>query len=71
MCGGINTTVWPSVDQLPLFNKMNLSPDKKRVLDERMTQIIVKSESMPASGEIRNQVFAAFLRMHLLSILEH
>lgn len=56
MCGGINPSVWPSVDQLPLFHKMQLNPDKKRMLDERMTQIITKSNSMPEAEESRNQV---------------
>lgn len=37
MCGGINRHVWPGVDQLPYFNRLNLNPDKPRILNDKMS----------------------------------
>ncbi|KAI6183248.1 putative cyclin-dependent kinase 9 [Aphelenchoides bicaudatus] len=63
MCGGINTAVWPSVDQLPLFHKMALNPDKRRVLGDRMTAIIEKSRPLPENEALREQNIKAALQL--------
>lgn len=40
LCGSIDTSVWPDVDKLELFNKMQLKPDLKRKVKERLGHFI-------------------------------
>lgn len=40
LCGSINPEVWPSVVELPLFGKMELPQNQKRLVGERMASII-------------------------------
>jgi cyclin-dependent kinase 9 len=39
-CGSINTEIWPDVEKLELFNKMQLKADVKRRFKERLTAYI-------------------------------
>lgn len=36
LCGSINSTVWPGVEQLELYKKMELPPSQKRKVKERL-----------------------------------
>lgn len=55
LCGSIDTTVWPSVEKLDLFSKLNLPQNQKRRVIERM-QPYVKDQ------------YALDLLDHLLSL---
>ncbi|KAI6220182.1 putative cyclin-dependent kinase 9 [Aphelenchoides besseyi] len=45
-CGGINTTVWPDVDKLPLFNRLQLKPDQRRTLRSKMEKFEQNAEAL-------------------------
>lgn len=40
LCGSINTKVWPNVDKLDLYHKVNLPKDQKRKVRQRLTVYI-------------------------------
>lgn len=45
LCGPINTDVWPGVDKLPLYGKMELPNDGKRCVATRMRSLMENSQS--------------------------
>lgn len=40
LCGSINNEVWPDVEKFEMYNKMNLKPDLKRKIRERLGNYI-------------------------------
>jgi len=46
LCGGINKTVWPTVDQFPYFKKLTLLPTTPRTLNDKMNPIIQNADAL-------------------------
>ena len=40
LCGSIDASVWPNVEKLDLFNKMELKQGQKRILKEKMQRLV-------------------------------
>lgn len=60
MCGGISPNIWPGVEQLPLYNKMVLYPEKPRKISEKLSPVIKKSIS-DMTSPCREQVMCFVL----------
>jgi len=52
LCGGINKTVWPTVDQVPYFEKLTLLPNTPRTLNDKMNPIIKHAGALKLLGKL-------------------